>query len=449
MGNNRIILISKYLCIGMVLLIIFVALLVLAILVPNDAVKNNVEQSAEILSNSEPIDYYNNLDKKIFNHNHSDALMINIMYGMDKNNIIESIVKCKRNNVIGLTQKNIPDSNGDLLHNGMFDMTQELLAMTKGENQTTYDYARYWHGYIAVLKPLFLIFNIQQIRIILALLVYLLLGLLCFILYKNNKLKYGILIILAFIMSDLFNYWREIQGIFVIIVALIESVLIASRKIKKNNLFISLFVTGAVTQYLDFLTTPIITLLLPIIVYFIINDDEEEKINRKEIIKTIMLSCLTWGIGYVVLWFMKWILADLLLNIGLLEISLKQIMIRTIGTKNDDIIIASKTNNVFDGLVINLEFFITLTNMILLIFAFVLNILIKDKDNNKKIVFASGVCSILIIVYYLIMSQHTFQHYFFTFRSLMILYLFLLIITLGKIKFKFNIKRIQKKRKKK
>ena len=123
-------------------LFIFVLLISLykfiSVFIPNSAIKKNVDQSAEILFKNGTISSFNYFEQPSYNDNNTDSIMLNITYGMDKNNIIESIVKCKRNNIIGLNQKEVVDTNGNLLYDGEnYDMTRELYYMTQRKNQTT------------------------------------------------------------------------------------------------------------------------------------------------------------------------------------------------------------------------------------------------------------------------------------------------------------------------
>ena len=50
-------------------------------------------------------------------------------------------------------------------------MTEELSELVNhNSEQKVYEYARYWHGYLIFLRPLLLMFNITQLRVILTIL---------------------------------------------------------------------------------------------------------------------------------------------------------------------------------------------------------------------------------------------------------------------------------------
>ena len=111
-----------------------------------------------------------------------------------------------------------------------------------------------------------------------------------------------------------------------------------------------LFISGGLTAYFDFLTTPLISVLLPIIVYTAVNN--ENKTTLKEEIFKLFKNLLAWGFGYLGLWASKWVIADVLLDMEIIKLSVLQIIFRIFGrsTTNSDLRVWGILNNVVNSL---------------------------------------------------------------------------------------------------
>jgi len=79
------------------------------------------------------------------------------------------------------------------------------------------------------------------------------------------------------------------------------------------------------TCYFDFLTTPIITLLVGTITLILLNNKKELKTNIKILIKTSIF----WGLGYGLMWILKWAIADFMYNKDTFATAMYQLIFRT------------------------------------------------------------------------------------------------------------------------
>ena len=252
---------------------------------PKKYIEENVKESAEILYDEGEEVYYDSLGRSMYDNNSTDAIMLNLTYTIDEDNRIESLIRARRNFVPGVTEKIKPDMLGNLHYeSNTFLMTKELLDTTNGKNQTSYEYTRYWHGYIVILRVLLVFFNITTIRWITQIILLTLLGILMYYLKKNASWKIAISVLMAFIATDLFIWVYTIQGMYVKIIGLLLSIFIANKKVNEKNINMWLFISGGLTAYFDFLTTPLISVLLPIITYTAVNNEKKTTL-KEEIFK--------------------------------------------------------------------------------------------------------------------------------------------------------------------
>ena len=92
------------------------------------------------------------------------------------------------------------------------------------------------------------------------------------------------------------------------------------------------FIVGCLTCFFDFLTFPLLTLLMPTSLHILlIRSKSNQRINLKNIVSV----CILWGLGYFLTWLTKWMIVDLFLNGKVINNSINQIIIRTTGLVPD------------------------------------------------------------------------------------------------------------------
>lgn len=123
--------------------------IIISYALPNNNVKDNINKSIKILELEGTYKTLIAEYKGTTLDNFTDALILSELYYDDNNNSI--IEKAIRN------YGNYNDGNP----------LQSLINEVNGlENEITSSYERYWHGNLIVLKPLFMIFDYNSIRIL-------------------------------------------------------------------------------------------------------------------------------------------------------------------------------------------------------------------------------------------------------------------------------------------
>ena len=171
-------------------------------------------------------------------------------------------------------------------------------------------YPRFWHGYLLWLKPLLMIFNLNEIRIFNLYLTVVLCGISFILLHKEFSWLMTIAFsLLLFVMNPLLAV-LTLQGD-ALIISLLAVIILLWKKdwISKNHHFIYFFLSlGILTSFFMFLTYPLVTFGIPITVYILLN----KKKSLKDLL-LIGLSCgLAWSIGFSFNWAAKWVMSYLL-----------------------------------------------------------------------------------------------------------------------------------------
>lgn len=419
--------IFKYIVTYLIIIIILITLLFLASSFSSELIYNNVKESSEVLLNegNRKIVYIPYKKLKMQFDNYSDSLMINTMYSIDSRTPLYSAMTAKKNYIPNVTNEIYQDTAGELRTSSKYNYHNEvgeLNDVINGEKWESFEYARYWHGYIVLIRPLLILFNLNQIRVLLFILLVSLSVIVLILIYKKIGLASSIVFLFSLIGIEYFYMEYSIHGIFTIVTMMIASIIIlANNKIKDYGLIF--FITGIITNFNDLLTFPFITFGVPALVYFMVKyKDEDIKVREK--IKEFIKILTLYGLGYILTWITKWVLMDLLYDRKLVITAIKQVLYRSLeNTENYDIITTIGRNIFAD------QYYIIITIIINIIFNSLKYTLSKQKYklvenvSAKEIINNIGIemiCAFIPFVIYIVLRNHSFNHAFFTYRNLII-----------------------------
>lgn len=283
-------------------------------------------------------------------------------------------------------------------------------------------YARYWHGYLIVLRPLAAIFEYDEIRFLLGTIIMLLFALVTVKIHERvgicAAITHAAALALTFFTLSAFC----LQYVCCYIILFLGELLFL-RKYNVKDMgygFFLLFTLGMVTNYFDFLTYPIVTLggVLLLMIYTHYFEDADTSFKKGMYI--LIKGTLCWGLGYVLTWVAKWILATLILGENVLSDALEQAAYRSLGG-NDQ--------GVFSGIILavrkNLGALLMDRNGIILAVVLICSVLIflfwtfRSKNSGKALL-PIALISLYPYIWYCILAQHSIQHAYFTYKAQMI-----------------------------
>lgn len=393
--------IKKIINIGLILvlgIIVGFTLIVLTYLLPTNRIKENVEES--IYTFYKEKEYYSIIDRYPNTQldNYTDAIMIsNAMYDGNEN-VIDKAMKVYRNNT---------------LEGGPAEQLVKYFCEKNIEWGTT-TYSHYWHGYLVFLKPALLFINYPDIKAINQIIQTFLIVWICYLLVKRNykEIIFPFLTAILSISPGIIALSMQFSTVMYITLIAIIVMLLFHEKLQKKYIYFFL-ILGMITSYADFLTCPILTLGMPMIVLVILN-----KNDWKKDIKDIIILSIIWGIGYLGMWASKWIISSILLREDLISNALSKILERT-ADKN-----IHGTFTKLDVLKRNLEMIITVPNVLMIIFNYIYitykSIKAKIWNKRKQYLKIIPFCIIAVMpfAWYILASNHSMIHYWFTYRSL-------------------------------
>jgi hypothetical protein len=278
------------------------------------------------------------------------------------------------------------------------------------------DYPRYWHGYLIIVRPLLCVMRYTHIKYISMILCFALLcaayGKVSALLDKRIAmamviaLSMGNIVAVPLLLQYMSMYYITVIGI------LLYCVLYEHKKMNTPGLFF--MILGSVTNFFDFLTTPLMSLGMVLVVAFALHS-LEDRYTMKKGIGFIIGNSVTWVLGYGLTWFAKWCISSVILKRDVIADGLAQVLYRTEGSD------AVPVNRI-GAVMLNLTsmfpkgavFIIGILGVIWLIWFF------RQHETGKRIVEVIPVllCAAYPVIWYFVLANHSELHYYFTFRSL-------------------------------
>ncbi|MCI8309030.1 MAG: hypothetical protein HFJ45_02220 [Clostridia bacterium] len=405
--------VGKFIAVFFILLGVFVTLLIVTSIFPSKWIEKNVKESANILikeGNRKNIFSISSFQYQEFD-NYSDALMINTAYSIDNKTPLYSALTAKKDYIPGVTKTINEDKVGELSSSSKYeehDEVAELLDTVNGEAPEAFEYAKYWHGYLVILRPLLLLFNYWQIRILLIVILSLLAIWLLYLIATKISKAIASIFFISLIQIEYFYIGLSLLNSSMLLIMMISSIFLIKRYKKIKNFSLFFFVIGILVGFFDLLDIPLITFGGPLIIYFVLKC-KLQKIEIKEGILEIIKFGILWLFGYALMWISKWILIDIVYGRNILSTALGQVLYRTVG-ENISPLTAISVNLLKTVIPI-------IINLILLEYLLMRYCKKITKENLRKSVLFF-IIALMPIVWYIFLSNHSYYHYFFTYRIL-------------------------------
>ena len=214
------------------------------------------------------------------------------------------------------------NSDASIMDNFMDDLMVRTCYVSENYESTlqaAFDnngYPRYWNGYVLFLRPFLTQFSYQQIRYISMLA---LMAAFCFC-FSGIHRKYGSTMAFGFAISILMCFLiligESLQYFSVFILLFLEILFLLYHPFFSDDENVSLlfFAAGMATNFFDLLTSPLLTLGIPLILAVSGVMRKNKKDFIFETIKDILVLTVSWGAGYALCWAAKWLIGTLVLG---------------------------------------------------------------------------------------------------------------------------------------
>ena len=278
-------------------------------------------------------------------------------------------------------------------------------------------YARYWNGYLLLLKPLMLFFNLSQIRTMDMAVQFLLLFALLILSFRRGGLRLAVPLALAFLSLNPVSTALSLQYSSIYLLTLVFLIAMLALKSWEKQWGYGLFLfLGIGTAFFDFLTYPAAAVGLCLGVQVVMG-----KQDARTTLARAVGSGAAWAFGYGGMWAGKWLAASLITGENVLSEAVSQAQYRSGGQiagsegsgSASFFAVAGKNLSVYGSAAGIL--------VLLLIIAVLLWLLIGRHGRLRPQAGQTvGLCLVFLVpfVWYFLVRNHSMVHYWMTHRNL-------------------------------
>lgn len=383
--------------------LVLAAALIIVALIPQESIYDNMRSSAEYLCEGEQfIDAVEGINGSCIDR-YADSILLGIAWQYDKAHPFTSVMRS------AFYSTPLKNENYNLY---------DAVAGGLGANE---QYIRYWHGSIAVVRPLLLFFDIREIYIFNSVV---LAGLMiAFVIIMIRDRAYAALAAmlcgLLFTQAVFVPLSLEYTWTFMLMFIFSISAYKLARAGKRKSYGCLFVISGVSTAYFDFLTTETICLSVPLLLILWV---EGKGADKKELWRIAIKAVLCWGASFAGMWSLKWGLASLILQENVMPYVTQHVQERLggeIGLSTGSYLSSAVIRNVlclFPAEYGNAGIIAAI--MLVLGICYVLYVYRKDTVNKDKILLY-GAIALVPYIRYLVLHNHAYLHYFFTYRAQM------------------------------
>lgn len=374
-------------------------LLSLAYLVPTGRIRTHIKESLPLLESEGENPYLIEEYKGSSLDNYTDEIMLGTACFQSEKPFYKAALMAERENTD--EEEPLQWLKCDLLN--------------EGEGYTV-SYSRYWHGYLIFLKPLLYFLNYSQIRKLNSVVFGLTLLLLA-IAFAKRKMWFGIyaeILTLLTLFPGSIPFSLQFSACFYIAAFAELGLLWKYEKLEEKGWLGFYFCgIGMMTSYLDFLTYPVVTIGIPVIVFVVLCPKK-----WFDCIKEVIIYGISWACGYVGMWIGKWVLGTLVVGENLFTDAVGSVKLRTSGsTDYMDLSIVDVVGRNMDVLNNAYGKMITIAGLVVVAIALVVTVVLRKTIDYKKVSLLL-MLSLLPMVWYCGTANHSYIHYWYTFRDL-------------------------------
>ena len=419
---------------GIITAFICVFLLFTTAYIPQSAIQKQMKESAEYYSEHLLFDRVTPFSFLSRQDNYADCILTNIIYHIDSENILTSVLSASYYN---------PD--GEEVNESFFDAVNNP-ANVSGNDKVVpnVDYSRYWHGSMVLLRPLFMFFDIRMIRMILGIMILLLTVWFLYLLIREKYLFFACCYVVGLISVSAWMCGFCVEYTMPFLVMAVELPVLFLLMTKEVNnekdeyqekiLWCVLAASGIVTAFLDFLTAETLTFTVAYMLYLVMRNKRGQIRGFKKECVRMIKSGGVWGIAYALMFFLKWIMACIFLGKDAFMDALRQAAFRMNGDATLGNVTGAETvsdsERIFGALWRNFACLLPFrdsmkvqTTVIALVATVVVAFCIWYLFRTKKVNDINrlfGILAIIPVGRFIALNNHSYIHFFFTYRALLV-----------------------------
>ena len=278
-----------------------------------------------------------------------------------------------------------------------------------------FSYARYWHGYLIWLRPLLLLMPYTGVRIVQYIVLFALLAVGLVQLRRRCGLRAAVWFAVSQLAVSVWFVPHQVQYFTCFMIAYAGCVWVLAKPRRSDDVCLALLVLGVVTSFCDLLVTPVLTLGLPLVCW-LLEPQQRLRAGTRQC-GIVVGGSLTWGVGYLLCWASKWVLAGLVTGQNVIADALHQVGVRTAADSwhGMELTWGNILHFVYTTLAGKHLFWPLVLAVVLLLALFAASI--RDRQQLARAL-PLGLCALMTPAWFIVLRTHSIQHGWFTWRAL-------------------------------
>ncbi len=285
-----------------------------------------------------------------------------------------------------------------------------------GKEVETVSYERYWHGYLILLKPLLLLFDYSEIRLVNLVCTALSLFCLMLLMYKRGLGRYIPALALSLLLVDISAIVRSLQFSSMLHLSVLASILLLLmyERLRKDRGELLFFAgIGCAASFLDLLTWPLAGFGIPACLMIC-----KDRGRARGTLLFLLCSLGAWLLGYGAMWAGKWLILTAFGDAEAIKNALTIAFFRS--SMADE---AGYAFRYLDVLKLNLDHLVSPAGaaaLAYILFVLLLGLKSPGAGRNRTPGRWPGLLLLaaLPLLWYKLMGNHSYVHHWFTYREM-------------------------------
>lgn len=328
-----------------------------------------------------------------------------------------------------------------MLNNSIYDGKESILKKASAgyryeyENCTAFDsmieylkgnvqykvqsYARYWHGYLIILKPLLLFLQYKDIKVLNAVLHIFLLGIVIreIVKRKLEQYLYAFLGAIVFMFPIVISMCMQYSTVFSITLIALIVMLKKYDVLRRDKKFFEFYlIIGIMVCYFDFLTYPVVSLGFLLLMQLIIERNQDKTFVKY--MRDIIQYSFGWCMGYVGIWVVKWIIASIFMKENIIKDAILSILYRSSSETSDSgsLEMISRIETLVKNISVMNQPICVIVISVGILFVITKIVLKRKIYINSKLIFACVIIICIPIMWVIVLANHSYVHYWMVYR---------------------------------
>ena len=384
-------------------------LLFLTAWIPNEKIRDNMEKSALSYKNKDAYQFTNGEKFNAIEDNYADAILLGVAWNIGNGSPLQASLDTK------------------YYDGGAYGESFGLYASVVGKAVPNTDYSRYWHGFAAVIRPLMLVMDVEGVELTGFLVIMVLLVVVCAILIKKGAGFAATGLVVSLSCVQIWNVRMSLEYMPVFMITLLMCLVFLLTEEKGETWLVALsVVTGTMAAFFDFLTTETVTILLPLMLVLMLRNQKGRMGELRENILLVVKCMAAWGMSYCMTFLVKWCAVSIVTQENKFALALSSAGRRVHTSEAEEnttalqqflYAIPANLSTIFGGeeRVDAARIFVGFLAVLLV--AGSIFYLFRTKCDSRGITWLLLILGVMPYVRYLVLSNHSYLHEFFTYRA--------------------------------